>query len=68
MDELSSFQADLLDLLHQGVHGEALVEAIRSRHPERYVAWVRGFDSRAEDVAVRIVQRFGRRTAQVPEL
>ena len=65
MDELAAFQSDLLDLLQRGVRGQALRDAIRSAHGDAYASWVDSFDERAEDVAVRIVQRFARRTAVV---
>ena len=62
MDEPAAFQADLMALLHQGVHGEELRRQIRERHPEAYAQWVADFDPRAEKIAHLILQRWARPT------
>jgi len=59
MDDLARFQADLLALLHRGVHGEELRRIIRETHPA-YAPWVEQFDPRSEHVAHLILQRWSR--------
>lgn len=62
MAEPADFQADLIRLLRNGVHGDELRRQIRERHPERYAEWVEAFDPRAEYVAQQILKRWARPT------